>query len=55
MSAMADALYNPLSYVSFYANGGFLGTVSNAPYALTVTGLAAEITLSPRPPLMEAA
>jgi hypothetical protein len=40
-SAEADALYNPLSYVSFYTNGVLLGTVSNAPYALTATGLAA--------------
>jgi uncharacterized repeat protein (TIGR03806 family) len=41
LSADADALYNPLSYVSFYTNGTFLGAVSNAPYALTVTGLPA--------------
>jgi uncharacterized repeat protein (TIGR03806 family) len=41
MSADADTLYNPLSYVSFYTNGTFLSTVSNAPYALTVTGLTA--------------
>jgi mono/diheme cytochrome c family protein len=41
LSADADALYNPLSYVSFYTNGVLLGTVSNAPYALTDTGLAA--------------
>jgi hypothetical protein len=40
-SAEADALYNPLSYVSFYTNGVFLGAVSNAPYSLTVAGLAA--------------
>jgi len=40
-SAEADALYNPLSFVSFYANGVFVGSVSNAPYSLTVTGLAA--------------
>jgi hypothetical protein len=39
--AEADALYNPLSYVSFYTNGVFLGTVSNLPYALTVTGVPA--------------
>jgi mono/diheme cytochrome c family protein len=42
LSADADAPYNPLSYVSFYTNGALLGTVSNAPYALTVTGLPAE-------------
>jgi hypothetical protein len=41
LSADADAPYNPLSYVSFYTNGAFLGTVSNAPYAFTVTGLPA--------------
>jgi hypothetical protein len=41
LSADADAQYNPLSYVSFYTNGAFLGAVSNAPYAFTVTGLPA--------------
>jgi uncharacterized repeat protein (TIGR03806 family) len=41
LSADADAPYNPLSYVSFFTNGTFLGTVSNAPYALTITGLPA--------------
>jgi uncharacterized repeat protein (TIGR03806 family) len=41
MSADADALYNPLSYVSFYTNGALVGTLSNAPYAFTPTGLAA--------------
>jgi len=41
LSAEADAPYNPLSYVSFYTNGGLVGVVSNAPYALTVTGLTA--------------
>ncbi|HEX4263993.1 MAG TPA: chitobiase/beta-hexosaminidase C-terminal domain-containing protein [Verrucomicrobiae bacterium] len=39
VSADADALYNPVSFVSFYANNTFLGSVSNAPYALTATGL----------------
>jgi len=37
--AEADAPYNPLDYVSFYNGGVFLGSVSNAPYSLTVTGL----------------
>ncbi len=41
LSAEADALYNPLSCVSFYTNGVLVGAVSNAPYALTVTGLPA--------------
>jgi uncharacterized repeat protein (TIGR03806 family) len=41
LSADADAPYNPITQVSFYANGVFLGTVSNAPYSLTTTGLAA--------------
>ncbi len=39
--AEADALYNTLSYVSFYTNGVFLATVSNAPYSFTATGLTA--------------
>jgi uncharacterized repeat protein (TIGR03806 family) len=41
LTAEADALYNPLSYINFYTNGGFVGTVSNAPYSLTLTGLPA--------------
>ena len=41
ISADAAALYNPISLVSFYANTTFLGSVSNLPYTLTATGLAA--------------
>jgi uncharacterized repeat protein (TIGR03806 family) len=40
LSADADAAYNPIGAVSFYANGAFLGSVSNAPYTLTTIGLA---------------
>ncbi len=41
ISAEADATYNPVSFVSFYAGGTYLGSVSNAPYTLTATGLSA--------------
>ena len=41
LSADADAPNNPISSVSFYGNGNFLGGVSTAPYTLTATGLAA--------------
>ncbi len=41
ISADADAPHNPISYVTFYVDGGAVGSVSNAPYTMTVTGLAA--------------
>ncbi|MBC8097382.1 MAG: chitobiase/beta-hexosaminidase C-terminal domain-containing protein, partial [Akkermansiaceae bacterium] len=41
VAAEADALYNPISQVSFYANGNLLGSVTNIPYAFTTTGLGA--------------
>jgi len=41
IGATADAPYNPLSLVSFYANGTFLGSTANLPYTITTTGLAA--------------
>ena len=43
INADADAPYNPLTKVDFYTTNGatFLGSVSNAPYTLTATGLAA--------------
>ncbi|MGO8701807.1 MAG: chitobiase/beta-hexosaminidase C-terminal domain-containing protein [Limisphaerales bacterium] len=41
LTADADALYNTLSAVGFYTNGGFAGSVTNRPYAITITGLSA--------------
>ena len=41
MSASADAPYNPVDAVNFYANGLLLGSVTNVPYTLTATGLSA--------------
>ncbi|HEY3862264.1 MAG TPA: LamG-like jellyroll fold domain-containing protein [Verrucomicrobiae bacterium] len=37
MSAAAAAPYNQISAVSFYANGIYLGSVTNLPYTLTAT------------------
>ncbi|HXR03333.1 MAG TPA: chitobiase/beta-hexosaminidase C-terminal domain-containing protein, partial [Verrucomicrobiae bacterium] len=39
--ANADALYDTISQVNFYANSTFVGSVSNLPYAVTATGLTA--------------
>jgi uncharacterized repeat protein (TIGR03806 family) len=41
VSADADAPYNPISLVSFYANSTFLGSATNLPYTITATGVAA--------------
>jgi hypothetical protein len=41
ISADADALYDTISQVNFYANSTFVGSVSNLPYAVTATGLGA--------------
>jgi uncharacterized repeat protein (TIGR03806 family) len=41
LSADAAAQYNTLSFVNFYIGSALLGSVSNAPYSLTTTGLGA--------------
>jgi PA14 domain/Chitobiase/beta-hexosaminidase C-terminal domain len=42
IGAMADAPYNPINSVAFYANGNWLGTLNSSPtaplYTLTTTG-----------------
>ncbi len=40
LSATADAQFNRIDNVAFYANGSLLGIVSNSPYVFTATGLA---------------
>jgi uncharacterized repeat protein (TIGR03806 family) len=41
VSADADAPYNPLTKVDFYVGVNFIGSVTNVPYTITTTGLAA--------------
>jgi hypothetical protein len=41
LNASAAGQYNDIASVGFYLNGVFQGSVSNLPYTLTVTGLAA--------------
>ncbi|MDB6065209.1 MAG: hypothetical protein JWR26_1417, partial [Pedosphaera sp.] len=41
LSASAAALNNAVAEVDFYANGSLLGSVTNSPFTLTFTGLAA--------------
>src|SRR5262249_1795733 len=43
ISADADAQFNPIGAVSFYANNNFLGSVSSVPSPLRPGGWAAEI------------
>ena len=41
LGADADAAYNPVGAVNFYANGSYLGSAASLPYTITATGLAA--------------
>src|SRR5665213_411672 len=41
MNASAAGQYNNIDNVAFYVNGAYQGSVSNLPYTLTATGLAA--------------
>ncbi len=41
ITADADALYDAISQVNFYANNVFVGSATNLPYAVTATGLSA--------------
>src|SRR5665213_3669698 len=41
MNASAAGQYNNIASVGFYVNGAYQGSVSNLPYTLTATGLAA--------------
>jgi len=41
LGAEAEGAFNPLSAVNFYTNNVLLGAVTNPPYTLTATGLAA--------------
>ncbi|HLH56199.1 MAG TPA: chitobiase/beta-hexosaminidase C-terminal domain-containing protein [Verrucomicrobiae bacterium] len=41
ISAEADALYDAITRVDFYANSTLVGSVSNVPFTLTATGLGA--------------
>jgi uncharacterized repeat protein (TIGR03806 family) len=41
ISANADALYDTISQVNFYANSVFVGGATSVPYAVTATGLGA--------------